>query len=326
MGEGRKPSASTGDTPRLTAGGVIRALPYPVMLIGLDDVVREWNEAASGLYEIPAEHAVGRQFRDLDISYRADGLRARIEDVKAAMGSVRLDNITFNRRSGETVYLDVWIARVYDDRSRSAAILVAASDGTAVMRFREEIVRLGEQHATASEELQSTNEELETTNEELQSTNEELETTNEELQSTNEELVTTVDELQAANAELAARSAELRRVSLYHISVVNSVQDPIIVLDQNFAVTLWNPAAERLFGVPASTAISREFFSLALGTPALSARAALTRMGGGVRVAEEIVFDVPQADGGTRRAALSFAPLVDGDGALQGYLGVGRAG
>ena len=113
------------------------------MVIALDDSVRDWNEAATVLYEIPAEHAIGRQFRDLDISYRAEGLRARIEDVKRAVVSVRLENVMFGRRSGGNVHVDFWIARVFDERSRSAAILVAAIDNTAVARFREEIVRRG---------------------------------------------------------------------------------------------------------------------------------------------------------------------------------------
>jgi two-component system CheB/CheR fusion protein len=313
----------TGEALTITAGGVIRALSYPVIVIGLDDAVREWNEAASALYEIPVENAIGRQFRDLDISYRADGLRARIEDVKRAMGAARLENVTFTRRSGETVHVDFWITRVYDERSRTAAILVAGWDGTAVARFREEIVRLGEQHATATEELQSTNEELETTNEELQSTNEELETTNEELQSTNEELVTTVDELQATNAELAARSAEVRRLLLQHGSVVNSVTDAIVVLDEGLVVSSWNPAAERLFRIPATAALGRDFFALALGTPAEPARAALSRLNAepGAK-AEDVEFDVPVSGGAPRSAVLRFVRLVDSDGTLHGILGV----
>jgi two-component system, chemotaxis family, CheB/CheR fusion protein len=319
--------ASLADSPRITAGGIVRALPYPVMVIGLDDSVREWNEAASALYEIPAENALGRQFRDLDISYRAEGLRARIEDVKRAVVSVRLENVMFGRRSGETVHVDFWVTRVFDERRRSAAILVAALDNTAVARFREEIVRLGEQHATASEELQSTNEELETTNEELQSTNEELETTNEELQATNEELVTTVDELQAANAELAARSAEVRRLLVMHSAVSNSVTDALVALDHGFTVTGWNPAAERLLGVRASAAIGREFFTLPLGGHVASARVALMRLGGGAKsdASEEIEFELPQSEGPAKRAVLRFVRLVDGDGALQGILGLGRS-
>ena len=318
-------AAAAADAPRISVRGVINALPYPVMLIGLDDSVREWNEAATALYDIPAENAIGRQFRDLDISYRAEGLRARIEEVKRAVGAVRLENISLTRRSGETMQVDFWVARVFEDRSRAGAILVAAWDGTAVARFREEIVRLGEQYATATEELQSTNEELETTNEELQSTNEELETTNEELQSTNEELVTTVDELQAANGELAARSAEVRRLMLYHASVVNSVAEAIVVLDQALVVTSWNPAAERLFGVPAASAVGRYFPSLAPGSHAHTASAQLSALRDASTAGQvDIEFELPERPGDTKSAMLRFVPLVDGDGTLQGLLGLGR--
>ena len=321
------PAAAT-EPPRITAGSIVRALPYPVMLIGLDDSVREWNEAASVLYEIPEKSAVGRQFRDLDISYRAEGLRARIEDVKRAVVSVRLENVMLERRSGEMVHVDFWVSRVFDERSRSAAIVVAALDNTAVARFRDEIVRLGEQHGTATEELQSTNEELETTNEELQSTNEELETTNEELQSTNEELVTTVDELQAANTELAARSAEVRRLLISHAAVLDGVTDAVVVLDSRFTVTIWNRAAERFFGVRSSAAIGREFFTVALGPHAEKVRAALMRLteeGESVGSAE-VDVDVAHGQGRAERAMLRFIRLVDADGTLQGILGLGRSG
>ena len=317
------PSAAEG---RASVGSVVRALPSPVFLVGAGDIVLDWNEAAVALYEIAAESAVGRQFRDLDLSYRAEGLRARIEDVKRAVAGVRLDNVTFTRRSGEMLTVDFWVTRVYDDASRSVAVLVAAWDGTAMARLRDEIVRLGEQHAVAAEELQTTNEELETTNEELQSANEELETINEELQATNEELITTVDELQAANAAQAAQSAELHRLSLYHASVVNSVQDAVIVLDHRFTVTSWNPAAEHLFGVPATAALGRDFFSLPVGTLAQNARMAVARIGAGGSEEEsnDVIFERPFADGGAPTAVVRFVRLVDADGTLQGVLGVAR--
>jgi two-component system, chemotaxis family, CheB/CheR fusion protein len=326
MGDARPVAASADDAPRITPSGVVRSLPYPVILIGLDDAVLEWNEAAAALYEIPTANALGRQFRDLDVSYRAEGLRARVEDVKRSVGGVRLENVVLSRRSGETLHVDFWITRVYAERSQTAGILVAAWDGTAVARLRDELVRLGEQHATATEELQSTNEELETTNEELQSTNEELETTNEELQSTNEELVTTVDELQAVNAEVAVRSAELKRLSLYHASVVDSVSDGIVVLDKFFTVTSWNPASERLLGMPSTAAIGREFFALSVGTPIQMMRGLLARIASGERPEADAVveFEVPGIDG-KRRAVMRFMPLVDADGTLQGFLGLGRS-
>jgi two-component system, chemotaxis family, CheB/CheR fusion protein len=308
-----------GDPLRITAAALIRSLPCPLMLIGLDDSIREWNEAASALYEVPAEHAIGRRFRDLDIGDRVEGLRARIEDAKGGLGAVRLPNVMVSRRSGETRHVDLCVSRVDDDRSGTAAIVVAAWDVTAVARFREEIARLAEQHATAMEQLQSTNAGL-------QSTNEELETTNEELQSMNQELVTTVAELQAANAELAVRAAEIRRLLAHHGSVVNSVTEAMVVLDDLFTVTAWNRAAEQLFGVPGTTAVGRDFFSLALGTPSQIARAALSRLRAGVgeNEAEDLAFEVPTSDRGTRRAVVRFVRLVDGEGTRQGLLGLGR--
>ena len=185
-----------------------------------------------------------------------------------------------------------------------------------------EYLRLHGQEATAllSSILMMATEELETTNEELQSANEEL-------QSTNKELVTTVDELQAANAELAVRSSELQRLSLYHASVVDSVSDGIVVLDTHFTVTSWNPAAERLLGVAAKAAIGRDFFTLSIGTPVQRLRAALARIAS--REAPDangvVEFEVPRIEGERRAAVMRLMPLVDADGAPQGFLGLGRA-
>ena len=167
-----------------------------------------WNPRPRTLFDVPIRAALGRKFRDLDVSYRVEGLRARIEDVKTRRDT-RAWTSHVQPRNGDVMHADV------DPR---AALRGAIAHRRARRRGRgrdraraaaEQITRIAEQHATAIEELQSTNEELETTNEELQSTNEELETTNEELQSTNEELETTIEELQAANTELAALNAEL---------------------------------------------------------------------------------------------------------------------
>ena len=252
--------------------GLLEALPFAVGLVGLNDVVLAWNAAAASLFDIPTDAALGRKFRDLDISYRIEGLRSRIEDAKEHQQPARLDRVVFARRSGEPVHADVSIASVFDEQHEISAVVVAVLNTSDHARLEEEMARIGEQHATAVEELQSTNEELETTNEELQSTNEELETTNEELQSTNEELETTVDELQATNAELGAlnrmleeRSAELRRLDAYHMSVVNSVETALIVLDSKLTVMTWSRGAASMWGVRTEDAVGRPFFMVPLG-------------------------------------------------------------
>ena len=294
---------------------VVEALSAPVFAIDSGDTILTWNQAAAALYEIPAGAALGKEFRDLDISYRAEGLRARLEDVKTSCVPGRLDGVTFTRRSGAPVHVDIVIAPLVDD-GRVVAIVVSASEVTERMRLHEEISRLSDRHAMASEELQSTNEELETTNEELQSTNEELETTNEELQSTNEELLTTVDELQAANAELAVRTAEARRLALYQQSIVDSVTEGIVVLDRHFVVTSWNRAAEQLWGVRAPDALGRDFFALPIGDVVVAARHGITGVKSGAQ--SGTVTDVRFTVGGMAHT-LRLLPLLE-DGQLQGVL------
>ena len=292
--------------------GVVDGLPFGVLVVEPDDTVRSWNPAMAALFEIPTESALGRKFRDLDISYRAEGLRARMEEAKEGRVPVRLEQLEFTRRSGLSVHVDVRIVPLLE-RHRLLGLVVTVVDVSESARLRDEVARVTEQNATVTEELQSTNEELETTNEELESTNEELETTNEELQSTNEELLATVDELQATNAEL-------QRLALYHASVVQSVDQAIVVLDRAFVVTSWNPAAEELWGLPAAQAIGREFFSLPLGPVIGVAREAVTRIGQGA--AAETVLDVPfAAPGQTVPSLLRLLPLHgDADGQLSGIL------
>jgi len=79
------------------------------------------------------------------------------------------------------------------------------------------------------EELQSANQEVVSSNEELQSVNEELETSKEEIESANEELTTTNQELQTRN-ELLNESYQ------YSDAILESVHDPLLVLDKHLRV------------------------------------------------------------------------------------------
>jgi two-component system CheB/CheR fusion protein len=81
----------------------------------------------------------------------------------------------------------------------------------------------------ANEELQSANEELLSGSEELQSLNEELETSKEELQSTNEEIM-------IVNKELLDRNEQLNSARLYTEGIVNTIRDPLLILDNDLRV------------------------------------------------------------------------------------------
>jgi two-component system CheB/CheR fusion protein len=307
---------------------VIEALPFAVMMIDATDNVLVWNAAAETFYDIPGDGALNRKFRDLDISYRIEGLRARVEEVKSKHIPARLENVVFTRRSGETVHADIIIIPILEAH-RIAAVMVSAADATEHARLKEQMSRISEQHATAIEELQSTNEELETTNEELQSTNEELETTNEELQSTNEELETTVEELQAANSELATlnlelerRSSELKRLDDHQRKVLSSLDDAVVVLDREGIVTTWNQTAARMWGLTAENVVGRPYLSLPIGEMPRMAREAIRRVleRGETHAVRDVPYVVPSGE--NHRTTLRLSPLRNSDGEITGVVGL----
>jgi two-component system CheB/CheR fusion protein len=328
------PGQAAEHTPRGEVTSALRALraldvlPAAVMIIDTTDTILSWNQAAEALFDIQPAAAVARKFRDLDVSYWVEGLRARIEDVKARHSATKMENATFTRRNGESVHTDISILPIVE-AYRLVGVLVFAAEATEHARLKEQMNRVAEQHATAIEELQSTNEELETTNEELQSTNEELETTNEELQSTNEELETTVEELQAANTELGAlnaelegRTGELNRLDAAHRGLLNSLDHGLIVLDRDGIVTVWNQAAERMWGLRLEQVMNRQLFALPLGEVAQQVRSPFERVLAGEHAVEvnDVPFTLP--GGATQRGRLRLVPRRSLDGEVIGVIAV----
>ncbi len=120
----------------------------------------------------------------------------------------------------------------------------------------EKIKELEDELATAREHLQTVIEELETSNEELQSMNEELQSSNEELQSSNEELETTNEELQSANEELITindelnnKTAALERATGQLVSIKNSLDFPLVVVDDQNQIIRANHQAGVFFRI-----------------------------------------------------------------------------
>ncbi len=300
-----------------TAAGALRAvdaLPAAIIVIDMSDTIVVWNSAAEQLFEIPTTNAIARKFRDLDISYRVEGLRARIEEVKARRTTARMDDVTFARRNGEVIHVDMSV-RPLVEGDRGAGIVVFALEATEHARLKEQMSRIAEQHATAIEELQSTNEELETTNEELQSTNEELETTVEELQATNSELA-------ALNAELEQRTSELRQLDVRHHAVLDSLEHAILVVDRVGIIAAWNQGAERIWGLRREQVLGRQLGHLPLGDAAAAARGAHERVlvTGHPEELSDVPYTVPGRE--PRRANIRLTPLKDGAAEVIGVVGV----
>ncbi len=126
---------------------------------------------------------------------------------------------------------------IIDDKDRRIEELEL--ELTATRGYLQSII---EDQETTNEELQSANEEIQSANEELQSTNEELVTAKEELQSTNEELVTVNEELDGRNIELSQLNGDLN-------NLLNSVQLPIIMLQEDLTIRHFTPRATQLFNL-----------------------------------------------------------------------------
>ncbi len=124
---------------------------------------------------------------------------------------------------------------------------------------RHRYVAAMEDHQASREESQNTTEEALSANEEMQSLNEELETAKEELQSINEELITINDELEAKNAALAqARD--------FAMSIVETVRQPLLVLDTDLHIKMANGAFYRAFQISPAEAEGQQIYSLSRGS------------------------------------------------------------
>ena len=124
-----------------------------------------------------------------------------------------------------------------------------------LLEATEQIKMLTREFDISREELQSSNEEVISSNEELQSINEELETSKEELQSTNEELVT-------INDELIQRNNELNEASEYREAIVETIREPLIVLNTEMQVLTANKAFYAAFEIPGSEIEGLNFYKI----------------------------------------------------------------
>ena len=211
-------------------------------------------------------------------------VEALIRQVQGTGEAARHDRIPFDRdgRPGE---VNVEVMRLHARQKDSLLVLFELAPGIGIEApleprptggaddFKDrQIARLKrelsdakqrfltaiEEHQLSREESQNTTEEALSTNEELQSLNEELETAKEELQSTNEELITVNDELQAKNAALS-------KARDFAMSIVETVRQPLLVLDMELRARMANRAFYRLFHVTPAEAEGRMIYALSGG-------------------------------------------------------------
>ena len=130
---------------------------------------------------------------------------------------------------------------------------------------REQITLMLAEHERALDELKSIEEETLSSNEEFQSANEELETAKEELQSLNEELSTTNDELRYRNSELKALHEVISQSRDYSDAIVETMAEPMLILDANFKIERANRAFYKVFQTRPSETLHTNLYALGNG-------------------------------------------------------------
>ena len=207
-----------------------------------------------------------------------------------------------------------------------AGVSISFADITRYRALQDDLERARRELESAYEELQSTVEELETTNEELQSTNEELETTNEELQSTNEELETMNEELQSTNEELEAMNDEMRErtdealhANAFLSSILSSVHQSIVVVDQDLRIVAWSRAAADTWGLRADEVRGEHLLNLDIGIAADELRDPVRAVLAG-EPQDDVVVRGHNRRGQAVECAISFDPLIGPRDVVQGVI------
>lgn len=163
---------------------------------------------------------------------------------------------------------------------------------------------LGKHHET-TQELAATNEEMVSANEELQSINEELESAKEELQATNEELTTVNDELRHRNRELDLVANDL-------VNVLESVEIPVIIVDEALRVRRFTPRVREVASL-LPTDVGRPIDDVKLR---IDVNDLTERIRGVIEANEPKEWEVQRRDGHWLR--LQVRPYHTADGRLDG--------
>src|SRR3954471_1879403 len=293
------------------------------VVIARDGTIAMANDRARRMLGLTGKD-VGRDFHDLDLSYRPVELRARIERIAEDRQPIAIEGVKWRSPSGHERTLDVRMVAVVSD-GELLGTAVTYQDATDVVRLEADLTESRRDLAQAHEELQSTVEELETTNEELQSTNEELETTNEELQSTNEELETMNEELQSTNEELETindelqlRTDELNDVNAFLESVLGGLTAAVVVVARELVVTAWNESARELWGLSSQEVHGQHLLNLDIGLPVEKLRPATrSALAGELSSLETAAVN---RHGKPIKVALRFAPLASSANDVRGAI------
>ncbi len=201
------------------------------------DIVRSARESL----KIPLTTAIYRAVtQQREIFEPGIRLAANGEDTYINLTVKPLTEIIENDNLLAVFFEDIDVPYPLDGAEKESGLITADEREQKYRLLQQELHDTREYLQATIEELKSTNEEMQSINEELQSTNEELETSQEELKAVNEELLTVNTELEENVKELNAANNDLS-------NTFNTIPTGIILLDMDFHVRRFNPAATQVF-------------------------------------------------------------------------------
>lgn len=188
------------------------------------------------------------------ITVRRQGVRISADPGARAI-NLEVVPLTGATATAEHYFLVIFEELALHERAEGGPLHAPLTEGprAAPGQLEEEVARLRMELAAArnylraiTDEHQDTAEELTAAHVESIATNEELQSTNEELQSAQEELQSTNEELTTLNSELSSRNQQLDLVANDLVNVLESVQIPIIIVDQALRIRRFTPVAREI--------------------------------------------------------------------------------
>ncbi len=196
----------------------------------------------------------------------------------------------------EPHYLVVFKSEPVEPSVTAASLEEGAEVNLRVKQLEKDLAQLRDDMRTVTEDLEAANEELQSANEELLSGSEELQSLNEELETSKEEVQSTNEELMTINQELYDRNDQYNRARQYSEAIVNTITEPLLVLNRDLRIKSANPAFYETFRLRDDDITGKILFELqesnwdvpALRTPLLN-----VQTGQQTKAEWEVVFDLP---------------------------------
>ncbi len=244
---------------------IVGTVRQAILVLDQNDVITIANEGVLRLWNV-SEPLVGKCIFNTALLERSSELGDCLRRSRVT-GSDLLEFKLHVRLGGEERSLLVVVRAVLDLQKSRLGTLIYAEDVS-----HQDTLR-----ATA-EELEATSEELYSLHKELQRAGE-LRSTNEELQATNEALNSLNEAFETVDNDLETHKRELDEVNCRYAETLEHMLCPILLVNNESKIVVWNAAAQKLFGVEAKAVVGLQVQELPLS---LSLRNALSRKIAGV--------------------------------------------